>query len=317
MYLSICSPVYRAEKILPELVRRIEEAVKPLTDDYEIILVEDCSPDASWKIIEEICAQNLRVVGIKLSKNFGQHYAITAALAHSKGNYVVIMDCDLQDDPKYIPELLSTAQKGYNVVYTVKKARRHNVLKNISARLYGFILDKLTENEELYNLKIGAYSILSRKVVEAFLLFKDVHRHYLLVLKKLGFKSTTISIEHKERFEGKSSYNFTKLFNSAIDGIVSQSNRLLYLSVYIGLGMFVLSLFFIGLLFALYFTQGFLSGWTSLMVMLLFSTGVVMLVFGIHGLYIGKIFDQVKGRPLYIVEETLNYKRDDEMEKTR
>ncbi|MCS7085677.1 MAG: glycosyltransferase family 2 protein [Bacteroidia bacterium] len=315
MLLSICSPVYRAEKIIPELVRCIEAAVKQITEDYEIILVEDCSPDGSWEVIKKLCESNRKVVGVKFAKNSGQHNAITAALTYAKGEYVVVMDCDLQDDPKYIPELLAEARKGYHIVYTSKYRRKHSTFKNITGKLYGYFLLKLTGNEDLYKSEVGSYSLLSRKAVDAFLLYKDVHRHYLMILRRLGFKCTTIRIEHQQRYEGKSSYNFIKLLNHAIDGVVSQSNRLLYLSVYIGLGIFALSFLFIILLIVLYFMKGFLSGWTSIMVMLLLSIGLIMLIFGIHGLYIGKIFDQVKQRPLYIVEEKLNYH--DEMEETR
>jgi dolichol-phosphate mannosyltransferase len=307
MFLSVCSPVYRAQNILPELVRRIEEAVKPLTNDYEIVLVEDCSPDESWKVLSEICAVNPRVVGIKLAKNSGQHNAITAALAHSKGDYVVVMDCDLQDDPKYIPELLAEARKGYHIVYTAKEKRRYSTFKNITARLYGFVLHKMTGSSELYKAETGAYSLMTRKAVDAFLSFKEVHRHYLLILRRLGFRSTVIYIEHHPRFEGKSSYTFAKLLGLAVDGIVSQSNLMLYMSVYIALAMFVLSFVFMVILIILYFTKGFLSGWTSLMVTVLFSTGLILFSLGIHGLYIGKIFDQVKERPLYIIEEYINY----------
>lgn len=316
MFLSVCSPVYRAQSILPELVRRIEESLKPLAIDYEIVLVEDCSPDESWNVISQICTENSRVIGVKLAKNSGQHNAITAALAHAKGDYVVVMDCDLQDDPKYIPELLTEAQKGYHIVYTAKEKRSHSAFKNLTGRLYGYFLLKLTGNSELYKSEIGSYSLLSRNAVEAFLSFREVHRHYLMILRRLGFRSTAIRIKHNPRFEGKSSYTFFKLLNHAIDGIVSQSNRLLYLSVYVGLAMFAFSFAFIAILFVLYFTKGFLSGWTSLMVMLLFSTGLIMLTFGIHGLYLGKIFDQTKARPLYIVEETHNY-NDHEVEKNR
>jgi dolichol-phosphate mannosyltransferase len=307
MVLSVCSPVYRAQNILPELVRRIEESVKPLTNDYEIVLVEDCSPDESWRVLSEICAINPRVVGIKLAKNSGQHNAITAALKHAKGNYVVVMDCDLQDDPKYIADMYAEAQKGINIVFTSKINRSHSLWKNVSGQIFGYLLMKLTGNEELYKSNIGSYSLITRKVVNVFLTINDVHRHYIMILRTLGFSHSIVSIKHHKRFEGKSSYVFSKLVNHAIDGIVSQSNRLLYLSVYVGLSMFALSLLLIMVLFVLYYTKGFLSGWTSLMVMILFSTGLIMLIFGIHGLYIGKIFDQVKGRPLYIVEEYINY----------
>lgn len=306
--ISIVSPVYRAEKIIPELVRRIEECVSPITSSYEILLTEDGSPDNSWAAIEAVAATNKKVKGVKLSRNFGQHYAISACMREATGNYVVVMDCDLQDDPKYIAELYAKAKEGYDIVYTTKTTRAHSFFKNITAKVFYSIFNSLTENERSNAQgSIGSYSLLSRKVVDAFNSINDFHRHYLMVLRLLGFRSTFVQVEHNKRFEGTSSYNLSKLITHAIDGITSQTDKLLRLSITVGFVIFAISFLGGTALIINYIVAGALAGYTSLMVMLLFSTGLILMSIGITGLYIGKIFDQVKGRPLYIIEKKVNF----------
>jgi glycosyltransferase involved in cell wall biosynthesis len=306
--ISVVSPVYRAADIVDELVKQVSEALAAITPDFEIVLVEDGSPDGSWQKIEENCKQNPKVKGVKLSRNFGQHYAISAGLREAKGDYVVVMDCDLQDDPKYITQLLEKAQEGFDIVYTVKEKRAHSFFKNITATFFYFIFNALTDNQTLNaNGTVGSYSLLSRKVVDAFNSINDYHRHYLMVLRLLGFNYTFVPVEHKERFSGKSSYNFARLIAHAIDGITSQTDKLLRISILIG-GIFCTLSFLGGIgLIIFYLVNGALPGYTSLMVMLLFSTGLILMSIGITGLYIGKIFDQVKNRPLYIIEKKVNF----------
>ena len=307
MELSIVSPVYRAEKILPELVKRIHQAVAPLQIDYEIILVDDGSPDNGWQVMEQLATADKQLRAIKLSRNFGQHYAITAGLNVSKGNYVVLMDCDLQDNPDYIPQLLAKAKAGFEIVYTRKTNRQHSFFKNITANLFNKVFNFLIENKnhEAYD-NVGSYSIISRKVVSAFNDFNDYHRHYLMVLRWMGFTHTYLEIEHQQRFEGKSSYNFSKMINHAIDGIVSQSDKILRLFVYAGLMISAFSFLAILFIVIFYFTHGFKAGWTSMFVLLLFSLGIILTCLGIVGIYVGKTFEQSKNRPKFIIEKEVN-----------
>ncbi|MCB0338133.1 MAG: glycosyltransferase family 2 protein [Bdellovibrionales bacterium] len=309
--ISIVSPVYFARDIVDPLVSRIQEALSHVCDDYEIVLVNDGSTDGSWQKIEENCQRDSRVKGVNLSRNFGQHQAITAGLTFASGQYVVVMDCDLQDDPKYIPELLAKAHEGFEIVYTVKDQRVHSRFKNFTAACWNTIFNWLLENKSFHgDGRVGAYSLLSRKVVDAFLQVPDVHRHYLSVLRWLGFPSSSIRVEHAQRHSGRSSYTFRKLLEHAIDGITSQSTRLLRLSVGIGIGFCLLSLLSALLLITMYFLQGFQPGWTSLIVLILLSTGVVLMSMGVLGIYVGKMFEQVKGRPLFLVDEALNFSED-------
>ncbi len=306
-YISIVSPVYMAEKIVDELVKQVSEALQAITEDFEIILVEDGSPDNSWEKIEENCLRNKRVRGIKLSRNFGQHYAITAGLHHAEGEYVVVMDCDLQDDPKYIAHLLEKAKEGYDIVYTVKEKRAHSFVKNIFASLFNSVFNWLTEaNRFKSHNDVGAFSMLSRKVVLAYRSFNDYQRHYLMVLRWLGFDSSFIKIEHKQRYSGSSSYNFSKLIDHAINGITSQSDKLLRLSIYVGLTFSILALCSAGYYIMRYLLYEVKAQWATLFIGILFSTGLILMSIGIVGIYIAKCFEQTKNRPLYLIDKILN-----------
>lgn len=306
--LSIISPVYRAEKIVDELVRRIRETVDAMKVSYEIILVEDGSPDNSWEKIKENAQKFPEVKGIRFSRNFGQHYAITAGIRVASGNYCIVMDCDLQDNPGYIPKMLALAYKGNDIIFTMKKTRKHSFFKNISAGLFFRIFNYLTDNKTAKaDATVGNYSLLSRKAMDAFCQIKDTHRHYLMVLRLLGFKTEYMEIIHDTRFEGKSSYTFSKLIAHAINGITSQSDKLLRISITVGFSCFALSILWVLALIILYFTHGLVPGYTSLMAVILLSTGLILMSIGVAGIYIGKIFEQVKDRPLYFIDTRINF----------
>lgn len=307
-YLTIVSPVYKAEKIVDELVARIREEAIKITNDFEIILVEDCGPDNSWSKIEENCKKFSEVKGIKLSRNFGQHFAITCGLDNADGDFVIVMDCDLQDNPKYFSKFIEEAKNGCEIVFSFKEKRKHNFIKDVFAKLFSVVFNYLIENKNhKSSAMVGAYSLLSRKAVLAFREYGDYQRHYLMVLRWLGFKHTYILIEHNKRFEGTSSYSFSRLLSHALNGITSQSDKLLRLNATLGLGLSFLSFLGAITIVIFYFIYGFLSGWASLIITILFSTGVILTSIGIIGIYIGKSFEQAKNRPRYIVDERINF----------
>lgn len=305
--LSIVSPVYRAEEIVGELVRRITEEVSKITADFEIVLVDDGSPDRAWARIEEACARDPRVKGVKLSRNFGQHYAITAGLDHASGRWVVLMDCDLQDDPRYIEALLAKAREGYDIVYALKEKREHGAVKNLFGRLFAAALNRLSSGA-MADARVGTFSLLSRRAVAAFRRMDDAHRHYLVLLRWLGFPSASIVVKHQKRFHGRTSYSFRALVRHAIDGLTSQSDRLLYLAIGAGFLFLIASVLYAAYLVVSYFLHGYKEGWTSTVVLLLLSTSMILFSIGVMGIYVGKVFDQVKRRPLYLVQETVNLK---------
>lgn len=302
--ISIVSPVYRAENVLDQLVEEIKYSVSSITKEFEVILVDDGSPDSSWEKIKKQAQKDDRIKGFRLSRNFGQHYAITAGLNCASGQYIVVMDCDLQDDPKYIKPMYDELLKGHDLVYTIKNRRSHNFLKNMAAKLFyrmisflgGYRLDPL----------IGNYSILSRKVVQAFLMFNDYQRGYLFILQWLGFSSSHLRVHHRPRSNGKSSYNYYHLFKQALGLTIGFSDRLLYFSIISGL--FIGFLSFIGILIIIYryLFYGYLEGWPSLIVAQMFFSGLILISLGIIGLYLGKTFEQAKQRPLFLISEKVN-----------
>lgn len=304
MHISVISPVYKADKIISELVKRIKLSLDEITNSYEIILVEDGSPDNSWNEIEKQCKLDTKIVGIKLSRNFGQHYAISAGIDNAKGQYIIILDCDLQDNPIYIKDLIREAEKGYNIVYTSKANRKHSWFKNITAKAFTKFFNYLSDNVNS-RTDVGSFSLITRKVAEAYKKVKDSRRHYLMILRDLGFSQTYIRIEHNQRFEGKSSYTYSTLINHALDGITFNSTKLLRISIKIGFIMCLFAAIWATYLLFMYIFKNIPEGYTSLMVMLLLSTGIILISIGITGIYIGNIFLQVKERPLYFIEEII------------
>ena len=298
--ISIVVPVYGCEECLLALHARITAALAPLRIDYELVLVDDRSRDRSWNVLLDLAAADTTVRLLRLSRNFGQHAAITAGLAASRGDYAVVMDCDLQDPPEEIPRLLAKAEEGYDIVHTQRKGRSDSWFRRTASRSYFRVLNAVLGTS--MNAERGNFSIVSRKVVEAFLEVNDKDRHYLMILEWLGFRSTAIPFQHAERYAGKSTYTLRTLLTFALDGLFFQTTTLLRWIVYSG---FVLSA--CGLLLAAFFMVNYLfrdpyPGWTSLGVLLLVIGGFIITSTGVTGLYIGKIFTQVKDRPLYIVD---------------
>jgi polyisoprenyl-phosphate glycosyltransferase len=305
--LTIASPVYRTEALVGELVERICVAARKVTDDFEVLLVEDGSPDGSWDAIARECERNPRVKGVRLSRNFGQHPAITAALQHARGDFVVVMDCDLQDAPEYIPALFDKGREGFDIVFARRRVRRFGWWKNITARVYYTIFRWLAGVE--YDPNIGSYSMITRRVVDAFLQFGDYRRGYVIVLHWLGFSRGYVDVEHRERPDGRSSYSAWTLLAHALTITLTYSEKPLHLSIYVG-GVLSLLSFVFGLwLIGRYYTSnvGQLAlGWTSLIISHLFLSGLILMSLGVIGLYIGRVFEQVKRRPLFVIRETRN-----------
>lgn len=305
MDLSIVSPVYMGEKMLEELVRRIHEAVRPLTSDYEIVLVNDCSPDASWKKITEICTKDKQVKGINLSRNFGQPYAITAGLSYAKGDYVAVIDCDLQNKPEDLPAMYRKALEGYDIVSARRVVREDTFLKRMSSAVFHRVYDFLSGFET--DKAVAEFGIYSQKIVRVYCSIPEYSRSFVELIHTLGFKKATVDVLHDHRLEGKSSYNLYRLLKLSFNSIISNSNRPLYIAVSLGLMMSLLSFMMaIYNIFAKFIGLNEVVGYTSTIFSIWFVGGILLFMMGVLGLYIGKIFDQVKGRPVFIVSETLN-----------
>ena len=305
MELSIISPIYKGEKMLEELVSRIEESVETFTNEYEIILVNDCSPDNSWTKINEICSRDKKVKGINLSRNFGQHYAITAGLAESTGEWVTVMDCDLQDRPEEIPNLYNKAQEGFDTVFAQRIERKDKFLKRLSSTLFNATFAFLTDQEQ--DKTVGNFGIYSRKVINAVLSMGDSVRWFPIMVKWVGFNIGYLPVEHSERAEGKSSYSLRRLLSVASDNMVAFSNKPLRLMLQFGFLVVIISI-----IIALFYLVRYLSGgiavdgFTTMVISMWLLGGIMIMLIGMTGIYIGKIFDKTKERPLYIIREKLN-----------
>lgn len=344
-HISIVSPVYRGEKMVAELVERIVHAMDQLAVDntaavplnseatatsanrvpidgmaisanstispstntfaYEIILINDASPDRSWEEIKKQCEVYPCVKGINLSRNFGQHYAITAGLHYAKGDWVVVMDCDLQDRPEEIPNLYRKAQEGYDSVFAQRIHREDNWIKRTSSKLFYSVFSYLTDTRQ--DASVANFGIYRRSVIDAILSMGDRFRYFPTQVQWVGFRKAYLPVQHAERAEGKSSYNFGRLMRLALDTMISFSDKPMRLMVKFGFVITLLSLF-IGAIYLIKFLSGniVVLGYTSLILSVWIIAGIIISLLGVVGLYIGKMFDTVKHRPTFIVGETRN-----------
>ncbi len=295
-------PVFRCTPCLRPLHARLVAALEPIADDFEIVFVDDRGGDGAWEAISEIAGLDQRVRGVRLSRNFGQHVAITAGLSDARGAWAVVMDCDLQDPPEEIPRLYAKAREGFDIVYGRRKNKPASLVRRTTARMYFKALNVFTGAG--VQGEFGSFSMISRKVIDGFLRFRDRDRHYIFILNWLGFDWAAVDYTPSARHAGKSSYSFASLIKHGLDGVFFQTTVLLRWIVYFG---FVLAT--LGVLFAAYLTVARLTGtafpgWTSIAVITLLGSGFIITTTGITGLYIGKVFEQVKDRPLFIVDKT-------------
>ena len=305
--ISVVIPVYNTGKAVPELVNRLKDTLAEVTDNYEIILVEDRSADNSWAAIQEVCKKDSRVKGIKLSRNYGQYYAITAGLRHAKGDHRAVMDGDLKDDPKYIATLYKKAVEGADIVFADKGRKNLNFLKKIATQLFYKVYNYLLDNTKTVSYKnTGTYSMLNRKAANAFLEIKDVNRDYSFIVGLLGFDTAYVPIPYEPNNDDKRSYNIAKLLKHAIDNVTSQSDKLLRLSISIGFIIFISTILWAVRIVYIYYTDNVPAGYASIIIIELLGTGLILMSLGITGIYIGKISEQVKQRPLYIIDSTMN-----------
>ena len=302
-HISVVIPVYRAESCLEELYRRLKTALEPLTADFEIMLVEDCGGDRSWPLIVELAQRDPRVKGIQFSRNFGQHYGITAGLDRCNGDWVVVMDCDLQDRPEEIPRLYAKAQEGHEIVVARRGKRSDPLLKRCSSWLYYSVFSWLADMD--YDPQAGNFRILSRKVINNYRNMRERSRFFGSLINWMGFPFTSIDVQHDERFAGDSSYTFGKLWRLGAETIIAYSDKPLRIAV--RLGFFIATcafLYGLYILFLALFHGSPVTGWSSLIVSIYFMGGVIVAILGILGIYLGKTYDETKCRPLYVINHT-------------
>jgi glycosyltransferase involved in cell wall biosynthesis len=300
IFISVVIPIYKCADCIYELNSRLLKVLESVTLKFEIIFIDDASPDDAWNKITRLSKKNKKVKGIQFSRNFGQHCAITAGLKESKGKWVIVMDGDLQDAPEEIYKFINYLDRGYDSIVARRVNRKDNFLRRFFAKIFNLLMINISGVNLDYS--IANFGIYSRKLIGELILLKEKSRSFGHLVHYVGFKRVEIEIEHNIRNIGKSSYSIRKLILHAIDIFTSYSNRVLYLILFFGIFLFCISSFYIVfIIFKHFFGLRPIAGWISLMSLISFIGGLIIMMLGTIGLYIGKIFDEVKDRPLYIV----------------
>ncbi|NQT77515.1 MAG: glycosyltransferase family 2 protein [Bacteroidetes bacterium] len=302
-YLSVVIPLYKCSAAIPELTQRLKNALPGISEDHEIIFVNDGSPENDWEIVTQLAKGNPKIKGINLSRNFGQHHALTAGLDFADGKWVVVMDGDLQDQPEEIKKLHDKAKEGFDVVFARRHLRIDNFFKRHIAKFFYRLFDYFTDNKT--DATAANFGIYTRKVILNYRKMKEQNRAFPLFVRWMGFNTAYVDVQHAGRKSGKSGYSIKTLFALATDIIISHSNKPLVLSIKFGLGMSFLSFIYGIYIIARRYIYDVPLGWSSIMVSIFFIGGLIFANLGMIGLYLGKVFNETKKRPLYIVNETV------------
>lgn len=302
--ISVVIPVYKSEKCIPELTKQISDALKDFS--WELILVNDCSPDNSWTEIKKVAAENNNITGINLRKNGGQDLAILAGLNHAKGKWIVIMDDDLQHSPYDIPKLYAQAQKGFDVVYADFKQKKQKLWKNLGSWLNGKVSEiTLGKPKGIY---LSPFKIISSSVVKEMCKLNNLFPYIDGLIFQVTKNITQINIEHHKREYGKSNFTLVKSMQVFFRMMFGFSTFPLNFATYIGFFSSTM-----GFVLAIYFLVKFLlgleplTGWTSLIMVILILGGLILLALGIIGKYIGQMYLTINNSPKYIIKETVGY----------
>jgi dolichol-phosphate mannosyltransferase len=300
--ISVVIPVYQAESLVDELLKQLTASLNKVTTRYEIILVEDRSPDNSWGQIQKARNSYPNVKAVRLSRNFGQHHAISAGLSLTQGEWIVVMDCDLQDRPSEIPKLYNEAKKGFDVVLARRAVRQDNWLKRLSSRIFYGALGYLTGVEQ--DATVANFGIYNKKVIAAINQMSESIRYFPTMVRWVGFKSTKLDVVHAARPEGKTSYNLKRLLNLSLDICLANSEKPIRLTIKLGL-----LVAFTGFIYAAYTAIRAIMGdipilgYASILISVWVLSGLIICIMGVIGLYVGKSFEGIKNRPLYLIDE--------------
>ena len=306
---SIIVPIFNEEEIIDEMISTIIDVASTWDYDYEIIIINDGSDDGSRKKIEKICKENKKVKLINLSRNFGHQMAFTAGIDHAKGSSVIAIDGDLQDPPTVMTQFIHKWESGYEVVYGKRLNRKgESLFKLFTAKFFYFILNKFSD---VYIPRdVGDFRLMDRVIVDKIKTMREKHRFIRGMIPWVGFKQTFVEYDRNPRFAGQTKFSFNKMLKFALDGIFSFSTVPIKYTILMGIFTILLSLG--GIIYAFVarlLTDGWVSGWTTIIITILFIGGVQLISIGVLGQYIGRIFEEIKGRPLYIINSTLNIEK--------
>jgi dolichol-phosphate mannosyltransferase len=305
---SVVVPVFNEEEVINETYKRLTEVMQSTGESYEIIFVNDGSRDKTVILAREICKNDANVKLIDFSRNFGHQTAITAGMDHACGDAVVVIDADLQDPPEVILDMLKKWREGYDIVYGQRIKREGETLfKKFTAKVFYRFLRSMTEVD--IPVDTGDFRLIDRKVCDAMKTISERNRYVRGIVSWLGFKSAPVEFERKKRFAGTTKYPLKKMIKFATDAIMSFSYKPLKIATFFGSFVSVFS--FIGLIVMIILKLcgigEYVDGWTSLAVISLFLNGIVLMILGIIGEYIGRIYDEAKDRPLYVIREVVNF----------
>ena len=303
---SIIIPIFNEEQTLPVLRQRLVEVLLPLDEPFEVILVDDGSRDQSFALMQEIHIKDPHFKILRLARNFGHQVAISAGIDMAEGDAVLLMDGDLQDPPELVPQMVALWKEGYHVVYTVKRSRQENPLKNVAFKLFYRVIRALSSIE--IPMEAGNFSLLDRRVVDVLRSMPERNRYISGMRAWAGFRQTAIYYDRAARYAGKPRMHLGRLIRLALDGIFSFSDVPLRLAVY--LGFVVACLSFLGGAYVVYaklFTDRAILGWASTILSILFVGGMILLTLGVIGEYISRIYEEVKRRPLYVIRDKIGF----------
>lgn len=305
--ISVALPVFNEQAALPELYRRLKRVLTELGLSHEIIFVNDGSTDNSWNVILSIADHDPTVKAIGLSRNFGHQIAITAALDASLGTSVVIMDADLQDPPELIGTMYAKFCEGYDVVYAQRRTREGETWwKRATAKAFYRLMHRMTTLD--IPLDTGDFRLMSRRVADDLCRFQEHSRFIRGLVTWVGYNQTPVFYDRERRFAGHTKFSTAAMMKFAVDGITSFSSRPLRLASHIGVFFALASMAaMVGLIaYKVLGGQGLVQGWTSLIVVVLFLGGLQLMAIGVAGEYIGRIYEQAQGRPIYLVKDRIN-----------
>jgi dolichol-phosphate mannosyltransferase len=308
--ISVVIPVFNEQETLDPLVERLVAVLSRITKRYQIVFVNDGSRDKTLELLLQHAATNTNLCVIDFSRNFGHQTAVAAGLTYATGDAVMVMDGDLQDPPELIPDFVQKWREGYEVVYAVRAERKENIFKRTAYKMFYRALHALADID--IPLDSGDFGLMDRRVVAVINRMPERNRFVRGLRSWVGFRQTGLPYNRDARFAGDSKYSLAKLMKLAFDGLLSFSTAPLKIATAIG---FIVSFFsFIGILFYLYlfFTTPRVPGFTTLIIILLFIGGVQLITVGILGEYVGRIYDESKHRPMFVVRETINVQRDSE-----
>ena len=305
--ISIAIPLHDEEHVFPELIRRVSAVLDPLPGGpHEIVLVDDGSEDRTFELIREAAARDSRVVGVQLSRNFGHQAALTAALETVAGDVVVVMDGDLQDRPEEIPRLLAEHERGYDVVYAQRTERKEGVALRASYFLFYRLLNRLSELE--VPVDSGDFGLLSRRVVDQLNLLPERHRYLRGLRTWVGFRQTGIPVERDRRAGGEPSYTVGKLLRLGFDGVFAFSVTPLRAAWILGaVASAAASIYALWTIFERLFLGTSPQGFTALIVAITFFAGIQLLFLGLIGEYLGRVYDEAKSRPHFVITEVVRH----------